>query len=175
MKNFLFILFFFVATLGFRISAANCINGEWQGSNLLITCNFDEYKIDMLDTITSKSVHIDGFGTFLEAGRPNLPTKIETFIIPDGLTVGSVDVISSKKSINLKCCGSLGPTPESDIDSQQNENIYSELISDSGVWPAQVANILTTQIYRDQNIGSIQISPFQYDYEAGHLVFNYEM
>lgn len=136
-----------------------------------LTINYDFEKIDFRVGNNANELlpAIEGFGTTNDIGRPALPRKIETFLVPDGHAIQSItyhhlitDTIDAKV-ISIPC-----PISENNISGCPTATPIEQ---STGLWPKDFVRNAGNGIYRDLNIGFIEITPILYDYESKQLIY----
>lgn len=154
------------------VAIANDVSHVWDDNVLKIEYNLENIQIDTISTGVVKSLSIQGFGSVASKGYPCLAQKVETFFIPDGFDVGSVSAECESDTIFMECKGSAGPIADILSDDLKVVEEYADVQPFKGLWPLNVAEYQGLDIYRDNQIGKVMVSPFQYDYENKRIIFN---
>lgn len=122
---------------------------------------FDDLEIHRSTNDPSAlSFIIPGFQNIIGTGLPALPKRVEKFIVPEGYSIGELQVIEKSDTIYGECL------PAKTLHSNSFEGEFSDqpITPYSGVWPMTSVQLESTGIYRDQQIARISIMPVRYDY-----------
>ncbi len=116
---------------------------------------------------TLSNLKIKGFSTILGQGLPALPYKNERFEIPNGVSIGAIQIQETLDTLKLKCT----PAEVFRADSSVSEDVPESFIAPyDGLWPAETALLKEPGIYRDRQIGRLLVSPVRYDYNNEQIV-----
>lgn len=113
----------------------------------------------------SHIVKIDGFGLNASPGKPSLPIRWDSFIIPEGKKA-KVDVIESQiASIPLILAPSRPLLLLDDTIGYSTSNVIP-IIQYSGVFPSEIVNYTDTRVIRGVQIADVCISPINYHFSS---------
>lgn len=145
MKQFLFLIIGLIVSihLSAKIASVNYLDNA-----IKINYEFEDLEFSQsAQDSTAYNVSLNGFGTFYQPGVPSLPTKTETFEVPDGFEIANVSVTGSFTTTDIKCA----PADPAVLESETNATI-PPITPYTGVWPAQRATLENVAVYRDRHI-----------------------
>ncbi|MDE6271387.1 MAG: hypothetical protein K2M31_00065 [Muribaculaceae bacterium] len=166
-KFFLFFLLVQLVTLGY----AKQIRKGYTDIGIEIEYDFSDVKMTP-DPNDSTLMHfsIDGCHTTIGEGIPALPFSGERFEIPQGVSLGDIQIQETLEVINAKCApAELFRSDLMVIQSTQAANVISPY---NGLWPSASAWIGRTAEYRDRTIGFLNVYPIRYDYTNQQVVIS---
>lgn len=135
-----------------------------QSDGFIVTYTFRNIiKMNNPEIIDTEYLKIPGFGLNHEEGTPCVPTRWDSFLIPDSMNYSIEIVDSSFIETNIK----LPPAHELDIITEKSK-FPPKIIpikAYEGYYPQTLINSQQVQLYDDDFILNVRICPVQYDYQ----------
>lgn len=136
-----------------------------EDNSIVVSYNFSEIsKISAGENLDSAYFALPGFGFCNETGKPKLPMRVDSFVIPDGMTA---TISCSADNEQIVSCEMIGVEDPGDEGIENSGNLSQMLLPYNGFYPAQSAQLLYEYILRGKNVTEILVSPVQYNNETG--------
>lgn len=166
MKQLLLLIIMLCATL---FAQAYTREIEKFPDELIVTYTFNTPSIIRNESINKIQFHMKDFGTMFEDGKPELPSKTETFEIPEGCQIKGHSISAITDTIQGECTISQSLS----FDNEQSETATktTTILPFEGLWPISNASISSGSSYKGLNVGFITLTPLQYDFNAKHTIF----
>ncbi|MBO7466951.1 MAG: hypothetical protein J6T94_04625 [Bacteroidaceae bacterium] len=133
-----------------------------QDDGFVVTYSFGEIiKIENFENEGTYYLKIPGFGLNHEEGKPCIPTRWDSFVIPDTVNY-QVEIVDSdfiETNIVLSPAHELDVVSESDIIQPE----VSQINDYTGLYPQALVDMHQTQQYGNSFLLNIRVCPIQYD------------
>lgn len=107
---------------------------------------------------------LPGFGFCNEVGKPKVPMRVDSFIIPDGFKISLSYNVGNTISIPCKMVGAEYPL----FDNGDSSVItHSQIQRFPGSFPIQSAVVLDEYTLRGERIAEVLVSPVKYNQQSG--------
>jgi hypothetical protein len=139
-------------------------------------------KYEISQTRRGADVAVEGFGSLLIPGKPELPSRIFAIAIPPGADV--IDVTyDAGEGVVLPGTYSVPPAPLPMAIGEQNHGAsewrgrmyrqnHDAVYGSDDAYPAEVAAFVRRAGYRKYNLVDVRVAPFAYHPRSGRLVFH---
>ena len=171
---FFFLPFFYtfdcLSQTTFMLDSCKLVNGilssapqqtiENVSDGLIISYHFDNINIYPYEFDSTACVlRMDGFETIHEKGKPSVPIRWDSFIIPQGKTYTVSVIDSSYINLPIKVAPSFPSLTEWEM-----ENLSDSIIPYSGLFPQGSISATKIKEYRRNYILDVCICPIKYHY-----------
>lgn len=132
-------------------------------NGIIVSYHFENINIypDRFDS-TAHVLRLDGFEPIHEKGKPSVPIRWDSFIIPQGKTYTVSVIDSSYINLPIKVAPSIPLLTEWEMENLSDSII--PIVPYSGSFPQSYISSIDTIEYRGENIIDICISPIKYHY-----------
>ena len=127
-------------------------------------------------------VSLDGFGSLLEPGKPQLPARIFAIAIPPGAEVVGV-TCDAGAGLELPGTYSIRPAALPRVIAHEDPALHAEALAryeanrqavygSDAPYPANVVELVRPAAYRRYNLVDVRVTPFVYHPLSGRLVYH---
>ncbi|MBD5176402.1 MAG: hypothetical protein HDT05_03150 [Bacteroidales bacterium] len=157
-------------TFLFSLSLSAQRSAEWKGDTLKVSYSLGELYLESMADSETSVISLPGFAPTLEANKPQLLHRSETFAIPYGYEIARIETkIIECDTISVK----LG-VPTNGMDDPKmvvNPSVSKDIEPYEGIWPNQIQSLGKIQSYRGVEIGRVHIYPISYDYYQEKVLY----
>lgn len=132
-----------------------------------VTYEFEKALIMPDDIYTNARFwHVDGFGLEGTGGKPSIPRRLDTFVIPAYATNIDVDLEESVfTDIPMTLAPARIPLSEDTYEGYTLANVDS-IEPFTGYYPTDIVSLLMENSYRGAHLIHISVAPIQYNYST---------
>ncbi|HUU82100.1 MAG TPA: C25 family cysteine peptidase [Phycisphaerae bacterium] len=133
------------------------------------------------ETDKGQRITVEGFGSLLVPGKPQLPSKIFAIAIPPGAELLDVEAdpgegVQLSGSYEVRPAGLPRVIGREDSvlyqrEQRQYDRNYASVYGKDAAYPQQAVEVVRTAAYRRYNLVDVRVTPFTYRPSSGELTY----